>query len=94
MVKKNARKLSGLIFDILDLSRLESGMMKFNVTECDVVQLCRDGKMMVEMQDGNLIHIQFDTVLDAQLIQADSGRFMRLLSSVLPLPGSIRRWHG
>lgn len=86
LVKKSAGQLSQLIFDVLDLSRLESGMMKFSVAECDVVQLCRDAKMMVEMQEGNAVHLQFNTELEALMIQADSGRFMKLLSSVLSAP--------
>lgn len=86
LVKKNADRLSKLIFDVLDLSRLESGMMKFNVQECDVVQFCRDAKMMVEMQDGNMVHIEFDTELEGLPIQADSTRFMKLLVSILSAP--------
>lgn len=80
MVKKSAEHLSKLIFDILDLSRLESGMMKFNIERCDAVQLCRDAKMMVEMEGGN---VQFDTELTTLPIQADSARFMKMLVSVL-----------
>ncbi len=90
LVKKNANQLSQLIFDVLDLSRLESGMMKFTVTECDAVQLCRDAKMMVEMQDGNAIHLEFYTDLDVLPIKVDSGRFMKLLSSVLSVSGRHR----
>lgn len=86
LVKKSAGQLSQLIFDVLDLSRLESGMMKFSVAECDVVQLCRDAKMMVEMQERNVVHLQFNTELESLMIQADSGRFMKLLSSVLSAP--------
>lgn len=86
LVKKSAGQLSQLIFDVLDLSRLESGMMKFSVAECDAVQLCRDAKMMVDMQEGNAMHLRFDTELEVLMIQADSGRFMKLLSSVLSAP--------
>jgi len=86
LVKKNAGRLSRLIFDVLDLSRLESGMMKFNVAECDAVQMCRDAKMMVEMKDGNAVHLEFNAELESLTISADSGRFMTLLSSVLSAP--------
>lgn len=86
LVKKNADHLSQLIFDVLDLSRLESGMMKFNVQECDAVQFCRDAKMMVEMRENNTVHIEFHTALENLPIQADSTRFMKLLVSVLSAP--------
>lgn len=86
LIKKNADHLTQLIFDILDLSRLESGMMKFNIQECEAVQMCRDARMMVEMQEGNVVQLKFHTELDALTIRADSGRFMKLLLSVLSAP--------
>lgn len=85
-VKTNAGLLSRLIFDVLDLSRLESGMMKFNVQPCDAVELCREVKMMVEMEEGNAVRLTFHTEPDALMIQADSERFMKLLLSVLSAP--------
>lgn len=85
-IKMNAKRLSQLIVDVLDLSRLESGMMKYDVQENDMVQLCRDAKMMVEMQDHNSVQIEFATTLDALPAKVDSARFMKLLSSVLAAP--------
>lgn len=85
-IKRNAGKLIDLIFNILDLSRLEAGMMKFNVQEYDAVQLCRDVKLMVEMQNGNAVRLDFRTDLEALPVQVDTGRFMKLLSSVLTPP--------
>lgn len=83
LIKCNAEWLTKLVFDILDLSRLESGMMKFEVQTCDAVQLCRDAKMMVDMQEGNPVPVEFETELDTLPIEVDSGRFMKLLRSVL-----------
>lgn len=88
-IKKNAKRLSQLIVDVLDLSRLESGMMKYDVQENDMVQLCRDAKMMVEMQENNFVQIEFSTTLDALPVKVDSARFMKLLSSVLVAPDDV-----
>lgn len=85
-IKRNAGKLIDLIFNILDLSRLEAGMMKFNVQEYNMVQLCKDAKQMVEIQDWNTSQIDFHTELDVLIVEADSNRFMKLLSSVLISP--------
>lgn len=89
-IKRNAGKLIDLIFNILDLSRLEAGMMKFNVQEYNMVQLCKDAKQMVEIQDWNTSQIDFHTELDVLIVEADSTRFMKLLSSVLISPKDVK----
>lgn len=86
IIKRNASKLIDLIFNILDLSRLEAGMMKFNIQENDMVQLCRDAKLMVEMHEGNTTRIDFRTELESLTVAIDSFGFMKLLSSVLMPP--------
>jgi hypothetical protein len=75
--------------DVLDLSRLESGMMKYDVQENDIVQLCRDAKMMVEMQENAPILIEFNTTLEVLPAKLDSTRFMKLLSSVISIPDDV-----
>lgn len=87
-IKKNAALLFQLIIDVLDLSRLESGMMKFNVSECDAVQMCKDAKMAVEMQEHNMVHLTFETDLETLTIRTDSERFLKMLLSVLAAPES------
>lgn len=84
-IKNNSGKLLTLINNILDLSRLEAGMMRFNVQECDAVQLCQEVKMMINMQT-TMVNPHFHTELEALSIQADSRWFLKLLSSLLSVP--------
>lgn len=86
IIRQNSEQLINLIFNILDLSRLESGMMKFNVQEYDMVQLCKDAKMRVELEEGNSVQLDFLTDLNTLLVQVDTARFLKLLSSVLMPP--------
>lgn len=83
IIKQNAEKLINLIFDILDLSRLESGMMKFNIEVYDMVQLCKEAKLMLELKDGNKVSVNFRTELDSLFVSVDTVRFRKLLSSVI-----------
>ena len=80
IIRQNSEQLINLIFNILDLSRLESGMMKFNVQEYDMVQLCKDAKMRVELEEGNSVQLDFLTDLNTLLVQVDTARFLKLLS--------------
>ena len=86
IIRNNSGKLLLLINNVLDLSRLEAGMMRFNVQPCDAVQLCREAKMMAEMKEGNPLRATFQTELESLSVQADSHWFLRLVSSVLSAP--------
>ena len=59
--------------------------MRFNVQECDAVELCREVKMMVNMQT-KMVNAYFHTDLEILPIQADSRWFLKVLSSLLCVP--------
>lgn len=86
VIKSNSNRLLALINNILDLSRLEAGMMRFNVQTCDAVELCREAKQMVEMQMPGAMDITFSTTLQALDMQADTRWFLKLLTSLLMAP--------
>lgn len=91
IIKNNSGKLLLLINNVLDLSRLEAGMMRFNLQQCDAVQLCREAKMMIEMRDNNPVHITFRAEPESLQIEADSSWFLKLLSSVLSTPNGYNK---
>lgn len=86
IIKQNAGKLIDLIFNILDLSRLEAGMMKFNVHKYDLVRLCNDIKSKAESCPECEVQISFYTELKSLFISVDTDRFTKLLLSVLTPP--------
>ncbi len=75
----NAEKLITLVNNVLDLSCLESGMMRFDVQSYDVVQLCRDAVYMAGMQEGNLATVTFEHDVESLMLRIDSSKFHKLI---------------
>lgn len=85
-IKKHAARLILLVNNVLDLSRLEAGMMKFSVQEHDLVQLCQEAKSILGMQAANFWVQQFSTELDTLVTRVDSAWFNRVLVFALSAP--------
>lgn len=83
IMKVNSGNLMQLVNSVLDLSRLESGMMKFVLSDCDMAQICKDAVTMSRMKEGNMAVITFDDQVESQLIHSDEGRLMIIISSML-----------
>lgn len=83
LIKNNTIKLIELMNNILDLSRLESGMMKFTWEDRDPIQLCFEAKTILEMRNNRPINMHTDESLGKYLIQTDTRWFLRVLLSTL-----------
>ena len=82
MIKASTEKLLLLINNVLDLSRLESGMMSFNWEELDAIQLFKEAKMMVEMQNNRIIKMDVNTNKPA-MPRTDSRLFIKVIINLL-----------
>ena len=85
-IKRHAGRLIQLVNNVLDLSRLEAGMMKFSVHQHDLVQLCREAKSILGMQAVNPWVQTFSTELDTLVSKADSAWFCRVLVFAMSAP--------
>lgn len=87
IIKQNTEQLMELVNNVLDLSRLEAGMMKFQLSDYDVVQLCNDALGSAQMHNPNL-HIHFQHNVDGFVINTDCSRLMQLIISTLICPNT------
>lgn len=87
IIQSSSEELLTLVNDVLDLSRLEARMMKFQMREYDITALCNEAVYMVRMKEEQAgINIQFQTEIDSQAIQADTTRLSQSLLSALTFP--------
>ena len=91
IIHKSSEKLMRLVNDVLDLSRLEAQMMKFQLQDYDATTLCKEACSMAQMRNEETgIQIEFSSETDAQ-IHTDTMRLTQALISVLVYPQEHRQ---
>lgn len=89
-IKKISSKLVYLLDKILDLTYLESGAMRFDVKEYDILSLCYDLLDLVKDYKDDRVEINFISSVDTQMIKMDYGRFMDYMLPALRLPADYK----
>ncbi len=83
LIKSNSRLLHKLINDVLDISRLESHEMHFNIRTVDAIQLCRDVLETVKKGSDLQVEMTFVSHYSRLMIQTDSDRLQQVLINLL-----------
>lgn len=78
-IKESAGSLLVLVNNILDLSRLEAGMMKFVVEHQNVVQACHDAVQQSRYVENNRSVVSFQTDTEEVMFSTDYARFRKML---------------
>ena len=93
IIHQSSEKLIKLVNDVLDLSRLEAQMMKFQVQDYDVIELCKEVCYMARVQNEQTgINVDFSTEIDSPIIiHTDTRRLTLALLSALVYPQEHRQ---
>lgn len=83
IIQKNSDLLLHLINDILDISRMESGRIKFMWEECDIVELCQTALTTAEYARRTNAMFQFETPVASLVIKTDAQRLKQVLINLL-----------
>ena len=83
IIQKNSDLLLHLINDILDISRMESGKIKFVWEECDVVELCQTALSTAEYGRKTSALFLFETPVASLVITTDAQRLKQVLINLL-----------
>jgi two-component system CheB/CheR fusion protein len=84
-IKRNGRYLIDLINDILDLSKIEAGMLDLRLAPCDLCELLSDVTMLmnVRAQEKNLpLHLEYASPVP-KTIRTDRTRLRQILVNLL-----------
>lgn len=83
IIEQNSNLLLKLIDDIIDLSNLEIGKMKFQIKDYEAVTLCRNVIETVEKIKQTNANVYFETEFEELTIHTDKARFQQLLINLL-----------
>lgn len=83
-IKKSGRLLLDLINDVLDLAKLEAGMMEVRPTEFSINQLCNQmGEMVRQLAEKKSIKLVYEGDEDFEPVFQDKIKIRQLLTNLL-----------
>lgn len=86
IIQANSTELIQLVNDVLDLSRLEAKMMKFQILDCEMREICNDLIYMARRDSEGHIHAELESDVEHQMIRMDANRFNQAVLSMLIYP--------
>lgn len=89
-IQSNSQELQQLVNAVLDLSRLESGMMKYDLSDYSLTQICQDAVSIICLREGNgrVIGFSNSIVSGHDRIHTDVSRLTQIISGMLQKPAS------
>lgn len=82
IIQENAGQLLDYVNNILELSRLESGKIKYTSEKCELIGLCRQVIAMANANEQNCIRVELHTEIDQLVVYTDKSRLLLLLNSL------------
>lgn len=83
IIQSNAENLLSYINSILELSRLESGKIKYQKLNCDVIHLCQQVLQRINSRENATVVAVMQTEIEEQWMEIDIKWFEALLTNLL-----------
>jgi hypothetical protein len=90
-ITSNTKKLMDTVNEILNFSRLEAGISKFDIREYNAVQLCRSAVTLIHSRENNHSIITLTSDSSSAGVKVDYQYFRKMLYNILLSPvGSMK----
>lgn len=83
IIESNNQRLTSLINEILDLSRVESGEIEIKKTMTDINQLCENIKQLFKFRCPESLKLEFEKPLMTVTMSTDANRLIQVLSNLI-----------
>jgi len=83
IVETNNGRLLGLINEILDLSKIESGIMEFDLEPTNLASLCRDILQTLNLRCQSGVKLLFEDSDPDLIINTDKNRLSQVLNNLI-----------
>jgi signal transduction histidine kinase len=83
IIKENNELLLQLINDILDISKLEAGMIEFNYSDVDINEFCEDIVKSMRLKVTNDVKIIFEPTTMRCTLKTDRNRLYQLVANLI-----------
>lgn len=90
IIQANSGELIQLVNDVLDLSRLEANMMKFQLQDCNVKEWCNELGCLIQMRSEGRILLELQVEIGDVRIHTDVNRLTQIVTSMLLYPNECK----
>lgn len=90
IIQANSGELIQLVNDVLDLSRLEANMMKFQLQDCNVKEWCNELGCLIQMRSEGRILLELQVEVGDVRIHTDVNRLTQIVTSMLLYPNECK----
>lgn len=90
IIQVNSGELIQLVNDVLELSRLEANMMKFQLQDCNVKEWCNELGCLIQMCSEGRILLELQVEVGDVRIHTDVNRLTQIVTSMLLYPSDCK----
>lgn len=83
IIQENANQLLDYVNNILELSRLESGKIRYTKEKCEFIAFCHEAVQIANTTEQTCTRVELHTDIDEQVINTDKVRLLLLLNSLM-----------